>query len=102
MIITVRETRNSFHFLLRSDFAAHKIVGGIFFALFFGLSLAISQIWIILYTVDRENRKVNSGRKEVKMFEVVKKAFRRWNRRKAERNKIRRTVKLGKITGTIR
>ena len=51
---------------------------------------------------EKENRKANSGRKEVKMFEVVKKAFRRYQHRKAERNKIRRTVKLGKITGTIR
>lgn len=36
------------------------------------------------------------------MFEVVKKAFRRLQRRKAERMKIRQTVKLAKITGTIR
>ena len=47
------------------------------------------------------NRKVNSGRKEVEMFEVVKKAFRRYQRRKAERMKIRKTVKLAKINRTI-
>ena len=36
------------------------------------------------------------------MFEALKKAFRRYQHRKAERIKIRRAVKLAKITGTIR
>lgn len=47
------------------------------------------------------NRKANSGRKEVEMFEALKKAFRRYQRRKAKRMKIRKTVKLAKINRTI-
>nr|DAF26849.1 MAG TPA: hypothetical protein [Caudoviricetes sp.]DAO57228.1 MAG TPA: hypothetical protein [Caudoviricetes sp.] len=35
------------------------------------------------------------------MFEALKKAFRRYQRRKAERMKIRKTVKLAKINRTI-
>ena len=73
-----------------------------FFCIFSGLSLENSTNVEYINTVDKENRKANSGRKEVKMFEVVKKAFRRLQRRKAERMKIRQTVKLAKITGTIR
>lgn len=69
---------------------------------FFGIIACINQLnRLCQYTIDRENRKANSGRKEVEMFEALKKAFRRYQRRKAERMKIRKTVKLAKINRTI-